>query len=130
GKGTAAPPDRAEALGAIDNSKPAALAARMRLRIEVKNARRGFTDERNAAVGVSAAALLSRLPDELTSNDEEDNEPRQADYVFRRPLTAEIRYRIVPPVGYAPEPLPAARVRHLGTVTLARSEERRVGRER
>ncbi len=109
----------AEDLAAVDHSKPADLSAPMRLRIEVKNARRGFTDERNAAVGVSAAALLSRLPDEFTANDEEDNGPRKADYVFRRPLTAEVRYRIVPPVGYAPEPLPAARVRHLGTATLS-----------
>jgi tetratricopeptide (TPR) repeat protein/transglutaminase-like putative cysteine protease len=109
----------ADDLAAIDHSKPADLSAPMRLRIEVRNARRGFTDERNAAVGVSAAALLSRLPDEFTESDDEEDGPRQADYVFRRPLTAEIRYRIVPPVGYAPEPLPAARVRHLGTVTLA-----------
>ncbi len=109
----------AEDLAAVDHSKPADLSAPMRLRIEVKNARRGFTDERNAAVGVSAAALLSRLPDEFTASDEEGSEPREADYVFRRPLTAEIRYRIVPPVGYAPEPLPAARVRKLGTATLS-----------
>ena len=109
----------ADDLAAVDHSKPADLSAPMRLRIEVKNARRGFTDERNAAVGVSAAALLSRLPDEFTASGEEENEPRQADYVFRRPVTAEIRYRIVPPVGYAPEPLPAARVRHLGTATLS-----------
>jgi transglutaminase-like putative cysteine protease/predicted Zn-dependent protease len=115
----------AEDLSAVDHSKPADLSAPMRLRIEVKNARRGFTDERNAAVGVSAAALLSRLPDEFTSGDEDGGEPRKADYVFRRPITAEIRYRIVPPVGYAPEPLPAARVRHLGTATL--SEEYAAG---
>ncbi|HET9185076.1 MAG TPA: transglutaminase domain-containing protein, partial [Solirubrobacterales bacterium] len=108
----------AEDLTAVDHSKPADLSAPMRLRIEVKNARRGFTDERNSAVGVSAASLLSRLPDEFTSNDDEE-EPRQADYVFRRPVTAEIRYRIVPPVGYVPEPLPAARVRRLGTATLS-----------
>ena len=109
----------ADDLAAIDHSKPADLSEPMRLRIEVRNARRGFTDERNAAVGVSAAALLSRLPDEFTTSDDEEDGPRQADYVFRRPVTAEIRYRIVPPVGYAPEPLPAARVRHLGTATLA-----------
>ena len=44
----------------------------MRLRIEVRNARRGFTDERNAAVGVSPAALLNHLPDELTEGDGDD----------------------------------------------------------
>ncbi len=109
----------ADDLSAVDHSKPADLTAPMRLRIEVKNARRGFTDERNAAVGVSPAALLSRLPDEFTAADEEGAEPRKADYVFRRPLTAEIRYRIVPPLGYVPQALPAARARRLGTATLS-----------
>ncbi len=40
-------------------------------------------------------------------------------------MTIEVRYRIVPPVGYAPQPLPAARVRHLGSATL--SEEYAAG---
>ena len=57
----------AEDLAAVDHSKAADLSTPMQLRLEVKNARRGFTDERNAAVGVSPSALLNRLPDELTS---------------------------------------------------------------
>jgi tetratricopeptide (TPR) repeat protein/transglutaminase-like putative cysteine protease len=123
-----------EDLAAVDHSKPADLSTPMQLRLEVKNARRGFTDERNAAVGVSPAALLNRLPDEFTTADATDAgdkgddakpEPRGSDYVFSRPSTVEVRYRIVPPVGYAPEPLPATRTRHLGPATL--SEEYAAG---
>ena len=40
-------------------------------------------------------------------------------------MTVEVRYRIVPPAGYAPQPLPAARTRHLGPATL--SEEYAAG---
>jgi transglutaminase-like putative cysteine protease/predicted Zn-dependent protease len=111
----------AEDLGAVSHSEAADLSAPMRLRVEVKNARRGFTDERNAGVGISPAALLNRLPDELLGGDGEDAspEPRQADYVFSRPMTIEVRYRIVPPAGYAPQPLPAPRVRRLGPATLS-----------
>jgi len=111
----------AEDLGAVSHSNATDLSAPMRLRVEVKNARRGFTDERNAGVGISPASLLNRLPDELLGGDGEDAspEPRQADYVFSRPMTVEVRYRIVPPPGYAPQPLPAARVRRLGPATLS-----------
>ena len=117
----------AEDLSAVSHSNAADLSAPMRLRIEIKNARRGFTDERNAGVGILPAALLNRLPDELLPGDGEDAspEPRQADYVFSRPMTIEVRYRIVPPVGYTPQPLPAPRVRHLGPATL--SEEYAAG---
>ena len=115
----------AEDLGAVDHSSATDLSTPMRLRIEVKNARRGFTDERNAGVGITPAALLNRLPDELLDGEDGSPEPRQADYVFSRPMTIEVRYRIVPPVGYAPQPLPAPRVRHLGPATL--SEEYAAG---
>jgi tetratricopeptide (TPR) repeat protein/transglutaminase-like putative cysteine protease len=129
----------ADDLAAVEHSKAADLSTPMQLRLEVKNARRGFTDERNAAVGLSPAALLNRLPDELTSAaaakaaDAADAavaaagkaDPRQGDYVFSRPSTVEVRYRIVPPVGYAPQALPAARTRHLGPATL--SEEYAAG---
>jgi transglutaminase-like putative cysteine protease/Tfp pilus assembly protein PilF len=128
-----------EDLAAVDHSKPGDLSVPMQLRLEVKNARRGFTDERNAAVGVSPAALLNRLPEELTAAEEksgdagskdntgEDAKPeaRESDYVFSRPSTVEVRYRIVPPVGYAPQPLPPARTRQLGPATL--SEEYAAG---
>jgi tetratricopeptide (TPR) repeat protein len=129
----------AEDLAALEYSKPTDLTTPMRLRIEVKNARRGFTDVHKAGVGVSPATLLTRLPPEITEGPEEETEEkeggaektarkRQDDYVFSRPMTIETRYRIVPPTGFAPQPLPASRVRRFGTVTL--SEEYAVGEDR
>ena len=105
---------------AVEHSKSADLSTPLRLRLEMKEARRGFTDERNAAVGVSPATLLARLPDELAgSEDDGGGEPRRSDYVFSRPMDVEVRYRIVPPPGYAPQPLPAGRSRRFGTATLS-----------
>ena len=120
-------------LTAVEHSQPANLAAPLVLRMEIKNVRRGYTEERNAAVGLNPAALLTHLPDEITGGaagaaapagngkekEGEKLEPRRGDYVFSRPLAAELRYRIVPPAGYVPQPLPAARTRHLGTATLS-----------
>ncbi|MFL6193018.1 MAG: DUF3857 domain-containing protein [Thermoanaerobaculia bacterium] len=114
-----------EEVGVPDYSKPADLSGPLKLRFEARNARRGFTDERNAAVGVNAAALLNRLPDEVTAGAGEDEEdaddprPRRGDFVFTRPTSLEVRYRIVPPAGFAPQPLPASRERKIGSVTLA-----------
>ncbi|HEV2845160.1 MAG TPA: DUF3857 domain-containing protein, partial [Thermoanaerobaculia bacterium] len=113
----------AESFGAIEHSKLADLSAPLRLKIEVQKGRRGFTDPRNAAVGVSAAVLLTRLPAAFIGKDDEEEEseaaPRLADFVFSRPMKLEVRYRIVPPAGYAPQPLPPSRQRGLGSVVLS-----------
>jgi hypothetical protein len=86
---------------------------------------------------MNPAGLLMRLPAEMTvsredDEDDEDREdaektagPRREDYVFTRPMTLEVRYRIVPPPGFVPQPLPASRTRRFGTVSL--SEEYAAG---
>ena len=50
---------------------------------------------------------------------EADSEPRTTDYVFSRPYQAESVYRVIPPAGFAPQTLPASRVRHFGPSTLS-----------
>ncbi len=114
---------RADTFGAIEHSSLADLSGPLRLRIEIQKGGRGFTDPRNAAVGVKPADLLARLPTALTGDEEgkeaeEEPAPRRSDFVFNRPMRLELRYRIVPPAGYAPQPLPTSRQRGLGTVTL------------
>lgn len=115
----------AEDVAALEHSKPGDLTVPLRMRLELKNARRGFTDARNAAVGVNPASLLTRLPADLVkganAKDLAPDEPRQSDYVFREPMQLEVRYRLVPPAGYVPQPLPATRTRRFGTVTLGES---------
>ncbi len=115
----------AEDVAALEHSKPADLTVPLHMRMELKNARRGFTDARNAAVGINPATLLNRLPADLVSaaatKEGSPPEPRQSDYVFHEPLQLEVLYRLVPPAGYVPQALPAARTRHFGTVVLAES---------
>ncbi len=112
----------AEDVASLEHSKATDLTVPLHMRMEVRNARRGFTDARNAAVGINPASLLARLPADLVNAKESAQpEPRQSDYVFREPLQLEVRYRLVPPAGYVPQPLPAARTRRFGTVVLAES---------
>jgi tetratricopeptide (TPR) repeat protein len=116
---------RADDLTAFESSPPADLSQPFRLRLEAAKAGRGVTDVADAAVALVPRDLLKTLPDELappdgTEEDEEaDDGPRQSEYVFSRPFQAETIYRVVPPAGFAPQPLPASRVRHLGPATLS-----------
>jgi len=116
----------AKDLAAYDHANPLDLSHPFRLRFETRDAKRAVTDEKAAAVAILPAALLDQLPDEITAEDRDRQaQPRLADYYFSRPFTAEAVYRIVPPPGFAPQPLPPSRVRHLGPATL--SEEYAAG---
>jgi tetratricopeptide (TPR) repeat protein len=83
-------------------------------------AARGTTDIRESAVAIFLSSFAERLPEELTAEPEEGpegdqpEEPRRHDYLFTRPMQLEVRYRIVPPAGYAARPLPTHRARKLG----------------
>ena len=118
-------------LGAYDHANPLDLSHPFRLRLEAKDTRRAVTDEKGAAVAILPSALLDQLPDELTAlerdRDKDDTAPRLGDYYFNRPFIAETIYRIVPPPGFAPRPLPPDRERRLGSATL--SEAYAVGRD-
>jgi transglutaminase-like putative cysteine protease/predicted Zn-dependent protease len=116
----------AKDLAAYDHANPLDLSHPFRLRFETRDTKRAVTDEKAAAVAILPAALFDQLPDEITSEDRDrQGQPRLADYYFSRPFTAEAVYRIVPPPGFAPQPLPPKRVRHLGPATL--SEEYTAG---
>lgn len=114
----------ADGLSGIEHSDPLDLSRPLRLSLTADAARRGITDVRDAAVALQPGDLLGRLPEELTGSVEGIG-PRRADYVFSQPFQVEARYRIVPPAGYAPQPLPPSRVRRLGPATL--SEEYAAG---
>jgi transglutaminase-like putative cysteine protease len=110
-----------------DHANPLDLSRPFHLRLETRETKRAVTDEKGAAVAILPSALLDQLPDELTTGQDRDKpgKPRVSDYYFSRPFTAEGIYRIVPPPGFAPQPLPANRVRRLGPATL--SEEYAAG---
>jgi tetratricopeptide (TPR) repeat protein/transglutaminase-like putative cysteine protease len=121
----------AKRLVKLDHTPPDDLAQPFRLRLEADGARRGTTDVSEAAVAIFPAQLVQRLPDEITASDDDKKdadpdadaadapEPRQGDYVFTRPFQVELRYHIVPPAGFVPQPLPPSRQRQLGPATLA-----------
>jgi len=116
----------AKDLAAYDHANPLDLSRPFRLRFETRDTKRAVTDEKSAAVAILPTALFDQLPDEITAEDRDrQSQPRLADYYFSRPFTAEAIYRIVPPPGFAPQPLPPNRVRRLGPATL--SEEYAAG---
>ena len=110
----------AKEVTSYDHGNPFDLSRPFRLRFETRDARRAVTDEKAASVTILPSALLDQLPEEVTGP-ERDKTARQrmADYYFSRPFIAEANYRIVPPPGFAPQPLPANQVLRLGTATLA-----------
>ncbi len=115
----------AKSLTDLDYTEPADLSQPFRLRLEAADAGRGTTDVRDAAVAIFLSTFADRLPGEITGASDEDEEetaeapaPREHDYVFTRPFQAEVRYRIVPPAGFTPRPLPANRTRQLGPAKL------------
>ncbi|HEV3076807.1 MAG TPA: DUF3857 domain-containing protein, partial [Thermoanaerobaculia bacterium] len=109
----------AKDLAAYDHANPLDLSRPFRLRFETRDTKRAVTDEKSAAVAILPTALFDQLPDEITAEDRDRQaQPRLADYYFSRPFTAEAIYRIVPPPGFAPQPLPPNRVRRLGPATL------------
>ncbi|HEV3460188.1 MAG TPA: DUF3857 domain-containing protein [Thermoanaerobaculia bacterium] len=110
----------AKDIGAYDHGNPLDLSRPFRLRFEARDTKRAVTNEKGAAVAILLAGVLDQLPEELTSPDhDKPGQARLADYYFSRPFTAEAIYRIAPPPGFAPQPLPTNRVRHLGSATLA-----------
>ncbi|MES1245985.1 MAG: DUF3857 domain-containing protein [Acidobacteriota bacterium] len=115
----------ADTLGDFEHSAPDDLSHPFRLRLETPDASRGTTDLRDAAVAIYLSTFTDRLPDEflVAADDEEeenagDEAPRQSDYVFTRPFRVEVRYRIAPPAGFVPRPLPDYRARQFGPAKL------------
>lgn len=113
----------ADSLTGLDHSEPDDLSHPFRLRLEASDAARGTTDLRDAAVAIFLSTFTDRLPAEITGAADGEEEtvasgPRRNDYVFTRPFQVEVRYRIVPPAGFKPRPLPAYRSRQLGPAKL------------
>jgi Tfp pilus assembly protein PilF len=109
---------KTDKLGKIDHSDPADLSGPFRLRLEAEESERGLTDMQAAIAAVFPASTLSRLPEELRT-EPDGKKPRKFAYDLTRPFTSEVHYRIVPPAGFQPQPLPPARVRQLGPATLS-----------
>jgi len=116
----------ADKLDRLDRSDPHDLSQPFELVLESKKAKRGITDLDVAAAAIRLEGLFSRLPDELQRReDEEDNaggskvkKQRHADYQLPEALAVEWDYRIVPPLGFQPKPLPQDVTLALGPAAL------------
>lgn len=107
-----------------------ALEKPFRVELEVEEASRGYTDDKEAAVGLGGAYLMGRLPDYLLEegSDERPRARRQGELVLLEPFVAELRYKVASPPGYTPKPLPKGSTRRMGPATYS-SEYTLKGRE-
>ncbi len=106
---------RAEQLGEVEESVPGDLAAPFRLRLEALAAGRGWTSGGEAAVAIQPRELLTGLPAPLLAA---ADGPRRGDFELPYAFINEWHYRIVPPAGMRPRPLPPDRTVELGTGRL------------
>jgi len=101
------------------------------VKIAIENAGRGATDDSGSVGAIRLDSLLAQLPPALRAESAEERtegppvatarprHKRAHDFVFFEPETVEWRYRLVPPPGYRPAPLPPSRVETLGTASLS-----------
>lgn len=106
---------RADKLDRWDRSDPSDLSRPFELVLESNKARRGFTDLDSAVAAIRLEGLFSQLPGELQKREEPEGtaadttkpkKKRTADYQLPEAFVTEWQYKIVPPLGFEPEPLP------------------------
>lgn len=107
----------ADSLDQVNRSDPGDLSKPFELTVVCNHAKRGFTDLDSAAAGIRLDGLFSDLPAELkeretnengqpTSVNPKDKKSRTADYQLDEAFATEWEYKIVPPPGFEPKPLP------------------------
>jgi tetratricopeptide (TPR) repeat protein len=114
----------AKALARFDVGTPADVSKPPAMEIEATDADIGTVWDEGAEVLVRSGEALDRLPPALRTTDKDAGaapKPRTVDYVIGEPYVHELRYEIVPPHGFSPDPLPAGGTRTLGTATLRSS---------
>ncbi len=90
------------------------------LRLEMPQARRGFTDLAEAVAAIPVADITTRLPYELRNAEEKAAEKpkRTADWVLGEASVSEWRYRIHPPAGFHVSSLPKGKQTQMGPASL------------
>ena len=105
----------AEKLDRWDRSDPSDISKQFELVLESDKAKRGFTELEGGGAAIRLAALFTRLPEELQKREDTEEskadaakpkKKRSADYQLPEPFVAEWQYKIVPPLGFQPKPLP------------------------
>jgi tetratricopeptide (TPR) repeat protein len=114
----------AKGLARFDVGTPADVSKPPVMELEATDAEIGTVWDEGAEVLVRSGETLDRLPAPLRSTDKDaaaPEKPRTVDYVIGEPYVHELRYEIVPPHGFSPDPLPAGGTKILGTASLRSS---------
>jgi hypothetical protein len=104
-------------LDRLERSDPRNFTAPFELTLESNQAKRGATDLTAAVAAIRLEGIFSLLPNELQTREAHKDESaddahaparkkRTADYQLNEAFVKEWRYRIVPPAGFQPRPLP------------------------
>jgi Flp pilus assembly protein TadD/transglutaminase-like putative cysteine protease len=122
----------AKSLGAFEAGDPHDLTKPFRLSLEAIESQRGMTEDGEAAVGIFLTGITGDLPFPLQNFQDEDpnatdaqkakleKKKRVRDFVFPEAYIKEWQYKIQPPPGYAPRPLPENASQKLGPATLTK----------
>ena len=119
----------ADKLDRFDRTDPADISKQFELTLETSKANRGFTDLETGIAAIRYDTLFNRLPGELQDRDRDEDKkpdstedkpkkPRTADYQLPSAFITEWDYKIVPPFGFQPKPLPGNVKLSLGTALL------------
>jgi len=129
----------AEKLTKVERTDPGDLSKQFELTLACEKAKRGYTDLDSAVAAIRVDSLFARLPDELKRKDDSEEKkkddqekdkpkkPRTADWELAEPFMAEWRYRLVPPTGFVPKPLPGNQRISVGPALL--TEEFSAGKD-
>ncbi len=119
----------AEKLDRFDRTDPKDLSNQFVLTLESNKVKRGFTDLDSAVAAIRFDTLFERLPAELQEREKEDEKnaetpgdkpkkKRMNDYQLSAAFVTEWQYKIVPPAGFRPKPLPQNAKLSLGPAVL------------
>lgn len=111
----------APSLKRVSWSEPTDLSGPFRLELEAEEATPARIDNESATIYLGILSLLAELPEELQGDDPEEapsGPPRTVDFVYQTGYRHELRWRVVPPHGYAPEPPPPPRRIKLGPAMI------------
>jgi len=105
----------AEKLDRLDRTDPSDLSHPFELVLESNKAKRGFTELDSAVAAIRLESIFSLLPDELQRREEPEDKAAEAgkpkkkrtiDYQLPEAFVREWQYKIIPPLGFQPAPLP------------------------
>ena len=109
-----------EGVANVEHSDPHDLSGPFQVRFEATDIDLASTESGEAAVAIVITPLIEQLTQILQLQELLAEEKRSRDLVLPEAFVHEWRYRIVPPPGFRPRPLPESGVDRLGPATLSK----------